>query len=389
MIVYKAFGKIIKRYIGLIFMYLGIFAGIILINIANLQDNDVTSFESTSVSVAVINHDAGEIGKALEQYLEQETNLVTVSENREAMQDALFYRAAEYILVIPENFTSALLAGEEPKLERVQVADSYSGYYVDSMVDKYLNLIRIYEAAGDYSTETVIKNVESDLNNTVTVELATGTEEESNGAQHMASAFNCAAYVILALGMTLVGILVAAFHDADRYRRILVSPLPPEKLAKAQLIANGILMIAIVTVNYGILWIMMSKYINLYNGIIFYINMLLMGAVSLLLGYILALFVKSSSGRGGAINAISLGMSFLCGVFVPLSYLGEGVKKMGQCLPAYWFVKVNEKAAGMTGFAKDALGDIGKWMGVECLFIIGLTMVALILIKKRRNFESF
>lgn len=383
MIVYKAYLKIIKKNIGVICMYLGIFMGIILINIANIKENDGNAFSSAKVSIAVFNHDGGVIGNALENYLYAQGEKVELKESREAMQDALFYRAAEYIVVIPEGFTEQMLQGQNPQLERVQVADSYSGFYVDSLADKYLNLVRLYQVSGMQEADAIVKNVEADLQQEVAVEMVNDKEAESNGSQFMASAFNFTAYIILALGMLLVGITLAAFNDPDRHRRMLVSPLPPSKLAKVQILCNALLLFAIVTINYVLLLIIMPSYFNLCNGIILYVNMLLMGMVSLACGYLLAMFVKTDSGRSGAVNTVALGMSFLCGVFVPLSFLGEHVQKIGRCLPAYWFVKVNEKASAMTAFTADSMKEIGLWMGIQCLFIVVLFGIALILVRRK------
>ncbi len=37
-------------------------------------------------------------------------------------------------------------------------------------------------------------------------------------------------------------------------------------------------------------------------------------------------------------NVIALGMSFLSGVFVPIEFLGDGIIKAADFLPAYWYI---------------------------------------------------
>ena len=43
----------------------------------------------------------------------------------------------------------------------------------------------------------------------------------------------------------------------------------------------------------------------------------------------------------GAVNTISLGMCFLCEVFVPMELIGDNVKIVAQFLPAYWYETAN------------------------------------------------
>ena len=45
-------------------------------------------------------------------------------------------------------------------------------------------------------------------------------------------------------------------------------------------------------------------------------------------------------------QVVSLGMSFLCGVFVDQSMLGDGVLAVARFLPAYWYIRVNRMIEG-------------------------------------------
>ena len=43
---------------------------------------------------------------------------------------------------------------------------------------------------------------------------------------------------------------------------------------------------------------------------------------------------------------VSLGMCFLCGVFVGQEMLGDGVLTAARFLPAYWYIRVNRMLEG-------------------------------------------
>ena len=56
-------------------------------------------------------------------------------------------------------------------------------------------------------------------------------------------------------------------------------------------------------------------------------------------------------------NLVGLGCSFLCGVFVPLELMGEGVIRVAHFLPPYWYDR-----------AGDSLAELFPLLGVELLF---------------------
>ena len=65
-------------------------------------------------------------------------------------------------------------------------------------------------------------------------------------------------------------------------------------------------------------------------------------------------------------------MSFICGIFIPQSYLGDGVLAVGRFFPVYWYVKLNDMLCG------DARYSTG--MAVTCLLIEAGYAAALLLI---------
>ena len=71
---------------------------------------------------------------------------------------------------------------------------------------------------------------------------------------------------------------------------------------------------------------------------------------------------------------ISLGMSFICGVFVPLDMLGEGVLKVAKFLPAYWYEKANNMLCGVTPYN---FNEYPTCLLVQVGFLVAFFAVAL------------
>jgi ABC-2 type transport system permease protein len=88
--------------------------------------------------------------------------------------------------------------------------------------------------------------------------------------------------------------------------------------------------------------------------------------------------------QAGAINVITLGMSFLGGVFVPQSVMSKSVLSVGRFLPSYWFVRANDAIGELSRFDPGSLRPIYGSILIQLGFAAALFSVALLLSKERR-----
>ena len=67
----------------------------------------------------------------------------------------------------------------------------------------------------------------------------------------------------------------------------------------------------------------------------------------------------------GIANILSLGMCFLCGVFVPMNIMDRNVLKVSQFLPVYWYENVNETLGSYSHLTGEAAVSVwkGHWTG--------------------------
>ena len=104
MTVFKGYMKIVKANVGLILMYLAIFFGITMMIQAVTKDTGSGSYSAESVRVGIVDEDGGALAKGLKEYLGQFHNLTMIDNNKEKLQESLFYRELEYIVKIPDGF---------------------------------------------------------------------------------------------------------------------------------------------------------------------------------------------------------------------------------------------------------------------------------------------
>ena len=83
-------------------------------------------------------------------------------------------------------------------------------------------------------------------------------------------------------------------------------------------------------------------------------------------------------------NIVALGMSFLCGVFIPMQYLGDGVRKIAVFLPAYWFEILNSAIGGTAGQVySDSL--FIKCIGIQLAFTAAFVLATFAVLKAKES----
>ena len=112
-----------------------------------------------------------------------------------------------------------------------------------------------------------------------------------------------------------------------------------------------------------------------FQGMLYCLNVFCFMVVTLGIVFLVGQVVRKSSVLNMISNVIALGMSFLCGIFVPLEFLGEGLIKAAHFLPAYWYITsanwIDHYVPGQT------MGELWKSMGIQLLFGAALVGIGL------------
>ena len=85
------------------------------------------------------------------------------------------------------------------------------------------------------------------------------------------------------------------------------------------------------------------------------------------------------------VNVVALGSSFLCGAFVPMSFLPDAVIKIAHILPTYYYISTNEAISSLEVINFEtmtpSLTNMGILLRFSALFIIITNVVS----KKKRK----
>lgn len=115
------------------------------------------------------------------------------------------------------------------------------------------------------------------------------------------------------------------------------------------------------------------------NAGIYLANSLACILAALSLGFISGMLANNPGALNGINNVFSLGLCFLGGIFVPLEMLGEGVEKVAQFLPTYWYSVINGILGDYEQISGEMMGQIQKGLVIQILFSAACFSVALVL----------
>lgn len=380
MAVFKAYMKIARKNIWMILLYLGIFFCVTIL-FQRFVPEGAEGYTAESVPVGIVDEDGGEAAESLINYIGRTNETILLEDDRESLQEDLFYRNVGYIVRIPEGFMEKCILGEE-KIEAVTVPGTYAGYYVDQQVNSYMVYARSYAAAGFTETEIASAMAHRDKAEVTLVDFS------GNAGQVPAYTFyyRYLPYLLLSVLGYVMGYILMGFRRGSLPQRMQASAVPERRQSVEGLAASLVIALALWGIGVAASVVMYGQDIYESGKLIwFLLNSLAMLLTALSLSYLVGTLVKSSNALSGIVNIISLGMCFVCGVFVEISYLSAGVRKAAQFLPVYWYETVNTLLTDHGTVAGSTRTAVLSGIGIQIIFAIAFVCVTLAVAKRSRR----
>ena len=384
--VYKAYFKIIKKNIGQLLIYLIIFLLFAIIFGKVSTSPKDTDFESTKVNISIINKDENsKLISGLTDYLKENANIVDVGTSKEDLQDALFFREAEYIITIPKGFTKEILKGNKDiNIEKTVIPNSTSEIYMDNLINRYLNTVKMYTSTIDnISQAKLVSNVNKDLSHTTDVKIKTYDNDYSNNAS-CANYYNFFAYSMFAVLILGISLVMISFNNKDLKRRNLASSLSMKNMNIQMVFANITYAVVVWFVMIIASFIMFKNYMFTINGLLSLLNSFVFTLAALSISILISNLVTSRNALSAVVNVIALGSCFISGVFVPQQYLWDTVLSIAKSNPTYWYVKANDDIAILVNYSNENMRPIFMSMIIVLGFALAVYAVTLVVIKQKR-----
>ncbi|MEZ3488247.1 MAG: ABC transporter permease [Lachnospiraceae bacterium] len=376
MTVYRGFLTITRRNIRVVVLYLIIFLSIAVM-VQKMTGGNTAEFEQVSLHIAVIDQDGGELARGLADYLGQYHTLVDLPDDPSIIQDRMFYREIYYALTIPEDVENRCLYGDGT-LPVTKVPGSSSGFYVDQQIDTFMNAVRVMTASGIPLSDAIQSVIDSSADK---AEVTLIDKNGFGGEQPLhAFMYQYMPYILISILCYSMCYIMIAFRNQDVKRRMMCSAVPARNQNFQIILGFATVGVAVYGICTLMPFLMYGKtFANDPNLPYYLLNSFLMTLVALSLSFLIGTLVRSEEVISAVVNVVSLGMSFLCGVFVDLEILGKGVRTFAQFLPAYWYEVANELLANNSVFSHAQQMSLYTCYGLQILFAAAILGIALVI----------
>lgn len=378
MIIFSTVFKILNKLKGNLILYTVI---LLAITLFNTTSGNMNHYEATKPDILIVNKDQNnEITKGFVSYLKEQATLKDIDINdQEKVDDALFYRDISYVVYIPENFGDDLVNDKNSTIEYKSNGNENASF-TQMLIEKYIKTVNLYKE--HYQGKALNQKVKQVINQKTKVNL--NTSLDSSKLNQVNVYFNFLNYALLAGGVYCMTMILASLNQEGVRKRTIMSSFSYRKYNWIVFASLGLASF-IVWLAYMIISFILFKEIMLSgNGIAYILNSFVFSICSLAVGFLIGTITHNKQAIGGIVNVVALGTSFLCGCFVPMSFMPSYVLKIAHILPTYYFVQNNELIKTLEYFKLETLQPII----INGIIVLGFTLsfvLITLMISKRKQ----
>ena len=380
--VFKTFMRITLKRLPTALIYVGIFMLFSVIMAKNSSED--MKFTNFKLDVCVIDEDNSEASKAFSNFIEENHNIVEIENNKDSILNAIYYGTVDYVITIKEGYQDKILNGETENLFANYTKPGNSGaVFLENSISEYAGALSAFITA-ENELPSALDKTSGILAKEIDVDIET-FEAKSNSTYTTTFAyyFQFLSYTFIAILISLIAPIFLTMNSTEMQNRTNCSSLKSSSQSLQMALGTGLVVLAV-----WILFMIVALIFN--NGVIdekvglAMLNSFVFIIVTAGLSLFLSVIIPSKRAIDMIATTLSLGMSFLCGVFVPLSVLGDGVASVSRFLPAYWYVRANNLLAGVS----DEIYSSEKYfsfLGIEMLFAIAFFVLFFLISIIRKN----
>lgn len=383
--VFKTFLKISKKNVPMALIYVGLF--LILMTFFVDSNTENNSFEAKRLDVCVIDMDNTDASRALTDFIGKNHDLVEIENDKDTILDALYYERADYILNIQEGYSNKISSGcTEGLFTNYQIPNSYTGVFVDNLVNQYVSTLSAYIAGGN-SFDEALSKTEEQLSEEIPVTVQSFSDEKDSGDKDypkaMAYCFQYMSYIIMSILITILSKVILTMNKKEVQNRTNCSCITVAAQTAQTILGSAVVVAVIWIIFIATSCIMGGGTIN-EKSLLAVLNSFVFTVISAGIAILIAVLATKSDSINVISNIVTLGMSFLCGVFVNQSLLGESVLSAARFLPAYWYIRANNMLSGLSEEVFD-LNRFMSFVGIEAIFAVALFAIIILINKVKHN----
>lgn len=344
--VFKVSMKVLKRNTPSLLIYLIIFLGLTMMfaSGSSEQEAEYASFETAKTPVALFMEEDTPLTRSFEEYLKESAQLVSVKDEEKIIADAMYFRIVTYVIRIPEGFTESFLSGEPLPLLKETLPDAITNIYTDLSVENFFNTARVFQKTlPGASLEEILDKTRNTLAVKTPVRVETyGGEKPSSFTRFY---FNYMAYSLVSILVLGTSVIMLLWRDLPLLRRTEISPLKKSSIQLQKFLALSVFTLITFLLLNGCYFLVNRNAVLDDKTLLHMGNSFVLAFTSMGMSFLVGTLLKSRNAITAVSNVVSLGPSFISGVFVPQALLGEGVLTLAKVTPTYYYVTANELIA--------------------------------------------
>ncbi|WP_303823002.1 ABC transporter permease [Ruminococcus flavefaciens] len=368
--VFKAMLKVMRKRLPSAMIYIIVFVVIsIIVTNASTKDN---KFEVTKLDICVFDEDDTPESRALIDFIGKSNDIDEIENDRDTIIDSLYYKRVNYALIIKKGYAERLAAGDTADLfGSYHIDENYSVVYMGQLLNEYTTSVKAYLTMGRTLDEAISSAEEALSQNTEVDMLRVDKGGSSHFSVDFAGYFQYMPYILIAAVFTVVCQVLVTMNNKDIRYRTNCSCIAPSKYTFQMFMGSAVFVLAV-----WLLLIVIGAILNkeMYTGRAWYavLNSFIFSVVVTAISVFISSFEPKENVLNLITQVLSIGMSFLCGIFIPMEVLSDRVLAVARFLPAYWYVRANNMIADIEPFNRSSV--------IQCLLIEAGFAVMLILL---------
>ena len=383
MTVFKTFLKVVKAYRIPIILYTTI---LVALGSINISANDQTDqFVASKPAIYIINHDENKgITKDFCEYMKEKADIVSLKNEQDALDDALFYRDVHYIIEIPKGFRQDFLDQKHPEII-YRSADTYEASLAEMLAKRYLKVAKMYQS--EYTNENeLMDHIHTTLEKETKIKIT--SKLDTTGIIKGKFFYNFMNYSLLAGCVYVICLVLSSFREEKVKNRTMISSVDYRKYNFQLYASNSLFAFVLWGLYVLISFFLVGDSMFTAHGLMYIANSFIFVLCALSVAFLIANITTNKGAVNGIVNVVALGSSFLCGAFVPMDMLPDFVLKMARLLPSYWYIKSNEIIASLEVINMTTLDPVFKNMAIVFAFIVLFFILSNVVLNKHRKISE-
>lgn len=356
-------------------------------------DESGIAYGRARAAMAVIDRDGSTLSAGLAAYLAGTQDLVDVSDEELALQDALAKGLVDVVIIVPEGYEDKLLEAARNGGELPELTVSYGGYTQTAALaeEDALRWPTLAAAAAALEPKASAAQV---------ADRATGAAAErasvevadlgiSRGAAYpLQMQLSFSTYSITCSIVVCAGLVLSRFGEPRLKSRMRAAPVRPGRLSAGALGACAVLTLGVWAANAVIAILatgVLAADVSLANVGLALAAVLAYALVALAAAFFLTQLGLGESALNAVGNIVGMAMSFMGGAWVPVEMLGDTMRHLARCTPTFWTNAAVTAALSAPSITPEVLAQVGMGVGVTALFATALLAMGLATGNVRRH----